>query len=57
MRFDGMTQVHQHDHAKLRRHPGQGYKPGAGGHRHMEALPVEEPYSSDECERQTHQNE
>ncbi len=52
-----MTQIHQHDHPKLCRHPGQGDKPGAGCDRHMEALPVQEPYPADQRERQAHQDQ
>ena len=46
-----MTQVHQHHHAKLRRHPGQRNKPGAGGNRQMEPHPVQEPDTANEGER------
>ena len=57
MCFNGMTQIHQHDHSKLCCHPGQGDKPGAGCHGHMEALPVQEPYPADQRERQAHQDQ
>ncbi|CZU30411.1 Uncharacterised protein [Enterobacter cloacae] len=55
--LNGMTQIHQHDHPKFCCHPGQSDKTGAGCHRHMEALPVKEPNSPDQGERQTHQDQ
>ncbi|CAM7096926.1 hypothetical protein ESCOCP322M2_24750 [Escherichia coli] len=57
MRVNGMTQIHQHDHAKLCCHPGQSDKPRSGCDRHMEALPVQEPYPANQGERQAHQDQ
>ena len=55
--FNGVTQIHQHHHAKLGRHPRQGDKPGSRRHRHMEPLPVEEPDAAHQRKRQAHQDQ